>query len=53
MKNRCKLNPCCGDPYDCVPPDQYDGYRWDAEKKCWIPPAALASQGRSNAGEKP
>lgn len=24
MKNRCKRNPCCNDPWDCQPPAQFD-----------------------------
>ncbi|SCB30748.1 hypothetical protein GA0061101_106151 [Rhizobium lusitanum] len=23
MKNRCKFNPCCGDPYNCEPPPEH------------------------------
>lgn len=25
MKNHCKLNPCCANPFKCEPPDQFDG----------------------------
>jgi hypothetical protein len=41
MTERCKLNPCCSDPYDCKPPDQLDGSRWDTINKRWIMPKSI------------
>lgn len=28
MKNRCKRNPCCGDPVDCHPPHDFQTPAW-------------------------